>query len=75
MQLVNDRIMFENRYFQSKQEGGKLLKKNSSSLQIPKIFETLGAWNGVCDTQVGLSPLLLYLVLMLFSCHFSASWD
>jgi len=58
VQLLNDKLVFENRYFHSKQEGGKLLKKNSSSLQIPKIFETLGAWNGVCDTQVGLSPLL-----------------
>ena len=39
-------------FCQSKQEEGKFLKKKPTSLQIPKILEAFGAWNGVCDTQV-----------------------
>jgi len=51
-------MSWHNRYFQSKQEDGKILKKKKESILIPKIFDTFGAWNGtVCDTQVCCSVL------------------
>jgi hypothetical protein len=39
-------------YFQSKQEHGKLLRKKPNSLTISTIFDTFGAWNGSCETEV-----------------------
>jgi len=52
------KMSWHNRYFQSKQEDGKILKKKKESILIPKIFDTFGAWNGtVCDTQVSCGVL------------------
>ena len=45
-------------YFQSKQEKGKILRKNKRSLTIPKIYDSMAAWNGICESQVCLSVCL-----------------